>query len=165
MYQRVGAQAFKKDLKNIKLLCKEIGNPQDHFKSIHIAGTNGKGSTTHFTASILKASGLNVGIYSSPHYLDFRERIKIGNSFISKKEVVQFVNDQMDNIMKIRPSFFEITVAMAFNHFANHKVDVAVIEVGLGGRLDSTNIIKPILSIITNISLDHQSMLGNTLKK
>jgi dihydrofolate synthase/folylpolyglutamate synthase len=165
MYQRVGAQAFKKDLNNIKALCKHLDNPHKKFKSIHIAGTNGKGSTTHFTASILKEAGYKVGIYTSPHYKDFRERIKIGNEFITKKEVVSFVKDNLDIIKEIQPSFFEITVAMAFDHFAKNEVDVAVIEVGLGGRLDSTNVLKPLLSVITNISLDHQSMLGNTLKK
>ncbi len=165
MYQRIGAQAFKKDLKNIKLLSKALGNPQSQFKSIHIAGTNGKGSVSHFIASVLIENKLKVGIYTSPHYLDFRERIKIGNDFISKKEVIDFVNTNKQAIKKINPSFFEITVALAFDHFARHQVDIAIIETGLGGRLDSTNIITPLLSVITNIGLDHQNMLGNSLSK
>ncbi len=165
MYQRQGATAYKKDLDNIKALCSYLGNPQNQFKSIHIGGTNGKGSVTHLIAAALISSGYKVGIYTSPHYKDFRERIKIGKELISKKDVIQFIEDHREKIEEIRPSFFEITVAMAFKYFADAKVDYAVIEVGLGGRLDSTNIIKPILSVITNIGMDHSNMLGDTLEK
>lgn len=165
MYQKVGAIAMKKDLKNIIALCEELGNPQESFPSIHIAGTNGKGSTTHVLAAILKETGKKVGIYTSPHYKDFRERIKIGNQLATKGFVVDFVKKNKKVLEKIKPSFFEISVAMAFDYFAKEKVDIAIIETGLGGRLDSTNIITPILSVITNISLDHQIYLGNTLKK
>ncbi len=164
MYQRQGVSAFKKNLDNIIALCDLLGNPQNKFKSIHIAGTNGKGSTSHMIAAGLQANGYRVGLYTSPHYKDYRERIKINAEFISENEVIEFVKLYKKDFIKIQPSFFEITVAMAFSHFANQKVDIAIIETGLGGRLDSTNIITPILSIITNISLDHQSMLGNTLE-
>lgn len=163
MYQRIGAAAFKKDLTNIRALCTALGDPQNSFASIHIAGTNGKGSTAHLLAAILQAQGLKVGLYTSPHYKDFRERIKINGSFISPKAVIQFVTQNKMLFEDLQPSFFEITVAMAFEYFAHKKVDIAVIETGLGGRLDSTNIIQPILSIITNISFDHQQFLGNTL--
>lgn len=163
MYQRQGVSAFKKNLDNIIALCELLGNPQNKFKSIHIAGTNGKGSTSHMIAAGLQANGYRVGLYTSPHYKDYRERIKINAAFISENEVIEFVKIYKKDFRRIQPSFFEITVAMAFSHFANHKVDVAIIETGLGGRLDSTNIITPLLSIITNISLDHQSMLGDSL--
>jgi dihydrofolate synthase/folylpolyglutamate synthase len=165
MYQRIGDAAMKKDLTNIIALCKHLGNPQDTFPTIHIAGTNGKGSTTHILAAILQETGKKVGIYTSPHYKDFRERIKVGNTLASKEFIVNFVKENKKILKKIQPSFFEISVAMAFDYFAKEKVDIAIIETGLGGRLDSTNIITPILSIITNISLDHQSFLGNTLEK
>lgn len=164
MYQRVGDVAMKKNLDNIIALCKQLKNPQDKFPAIHIAGTNGKGSTTHILAAILQETGMKVGIYSSPHYKDFRERIKINGELASKKYIVDFVKDNQKILKKMKPSFFEISVAMAFQYFAEQKVDIAVIETGLGGRLDSTNIVHPILSIITNISMDHQDMLGNTLK-
>ncbi len=163
MYQRIGAAAFKKDLTNTLALCEAIGNPQQKLRTIHIAGTNGKGSTTHFLAAILAAQGLRVGIYTSPHYRDFRERIKIGAEYISEQAVIQFIADNKSILERIEPSFFEMTVAMAFDYFAKQNVDIALIEVGLGGRLDSTNIITPLLSVITNISFDHQAMLGNTL--
>lgn len=163
MYQRIGSEAFKKDLTNTVALCEALGNPQDKIKCIHVAGTNGKGSTTHFIASILAAQGLKVGIYTSPHYLDFRERIKIGSDYITEAAVIDFIAQAKPILEAIKPSFFEMTVAMAFDYFAKQNVDIAVIEVGLGGRLDSTNIITPLLSVITNISLDHQAMLGNTL--
>lgn len=163
MYQRQGAVAMKKDLGNILELCKALGNPQEQFKSIHIAGTNGKGSVTHILASILQKSGLKVACYTSPHYKDFRERIKINAQFISEQEIIDFVADNKQLIETIKPSFFEITVAMAFQYFAKEKVDIAIIETGLGGRLDSTNIITPLLSIITNISKDHTQFLGETL--
>jgi dihydrofolate synthase/folylpolyglutamate synthase len=165
MYQRVGKQAFKKDLTNIKAFAAYLGSPESSFDSIHIAGTNGKGSSAHMLAAILQAGGRRVGLYTSPHYKDFRERIKINGNYISKREVVQFVEKHEAFIKKQKPSFFEITVAMAFNYFATQKVDIAIIETGLGGRLDSTNIIRPLLSIITNISFDHEAMLGNTLPK
>ncbi|WP_316738098.1 folylpolyglutamate synthase/dihydrofolate synthase family protein [Pedobacter aquatilis] len=163
MFTRVGASAFKKDLTNTIVLCKAIGNPQHQFKSLHIAGTNGKGSTSHMLASILQAQGYKTGLYTSPHLKDFRERIRINGKMMSKADVKSFVSNNKKLIEQIEPSFFEVTVAMAFEHFAKHEVDVAVIEVGLGGRLDSTNIITPEISVITNISLDHTNMLGNTL--
>lgn len=163
MFQREGNTAFKKDLTNIRLLCEALGNPQDQFRSIHIAGTNGKGSTAHLLSAVFQASGYQTGLYTSPHYVDFRERIKIDGQLMAESFVVEFVADHKDLFERVRPSFFEITVAMAFSYFAQQKVDVAIIETGLGGRLDSTNIISPELSIITNISFDHQQFLGNTL--
>jgi dihydrofolate synthase/folylpolyglutamate synthase len=163
MYQRIGDAAIKKDLTNIRLLCEFLGQPQDTFPTIHIAGTNGKGSTSHMLASIFQAAGKKVGLYTSPHYVDFRERIKINGKMISRQAVVGFVEKYKDQWEKIQPSFFEITVAMAFDHFRNQKVDIAIIETGMGGRLDSTNIISPMLSVITNIGFDHTQFLGNTL--
>ena len=163
MYQRVGATAFKKDLTNIRALCDVLGHPHDRFRSIHVAGTNGKGSVTHIIAAGLMAGGHRTGCYTSPHYVDFRERIKIDGQLITEAEVVDFVDRIGDHLDRIEPSFFEITVAMAFDHFARHAVDCAVVEVGLGGRLDSTNIIRPELSVITNIGWDHMDMLGDTL--
>ncbi|MGZ5243211.1 MAG: bifunctional folylpolyglutamate synthase/dihydrofolate synthase [Bacteroidia bacterium] len=163
MFTRIGAAAYKKDLTNTLALCEAIGNPQYKFKSIHIAGTNGKGSTSHMLAAILQSAGYKVGLYTSPHLLDFRERIKINGVEIPEENVVKFIADNKAVIEEIEPSFFELTVAMAFGYFADEKVDFAVIETGLGGRLDSTNIITPELSIITNISFDHQNMLGETL--
>lgn len=164
MFQRVGKVAFKKDLSNIIKLCDHLNNPHDEFKAIHIAGTNGKGSAAHSIAAILQSSGYNTGLYTSPHLKEFTERIKIDGVEISKESVIDFVVKNKEIINKIKPSFFEMTVAMAFDHFAKQEVDIAVIETGLGGRLDSTNIITPILSLITNISLDHTGMLGDTLK-
>lgn len=163
MYHRVGATAYKKDLGNTLALCAHLGNPQQRFPTVHIAGTNGKGSVTHLMAAACQAAGLKTGMYVSPHYKDFRERIKINGSYIPKKKVVEFVSQHKEAIQRIQPSFFELCVAMAFQHFAEEKVDIAIIEVGLGGRLDSTNVIQPLLSIITNISFDHMDMLGNTL--
>jgi dihydrofolate synthase / folylpolyglutamate synthase len=165
MYQRVGAIAFKKDLTNIITLCEHLDNPQSKIKSIHVAGTNGKGSVTHILAAVAMQSGYKTGYYTSPHLVDFRERIKIDGKMIAKAKVVAFVQDNQAIIEKIQPSFFEITVAMAFDHFAKENVDIAIIETGLGGRLDSTNIIQPILSVITNIGHDHMDMLGDTLEK
>ena len=165
MYQRQGVSAFKKNLDNIIALCELLDNPQNKFQSIHIAGTNGKGSTSHMIAASLQANGYRVGLYTSPHYKDYKERIKINGVLISEQEVISFVENHKEDFIRIQPSFFEITVAMAFAHFANQNVDLAIIETGLGGRLDSTNIITPLLSIITNISLDHQSMLGDTLEQ
>ena len=163
MYQRQGTSAFKKDLTNIFALCEGLGSPQHNLKFIHIAGTNGKGSVSHIIAGILQSQGYSVGMYTSPHYKDFRERIKINGEFISKKYVSNFINKHQSLIEKIQPSFFEITVALALDYFASKAPDLVVMEVGLGGRLDSTNIISPMLSVITNISYDHQSVLGNTL--
>ncbi len=165
MYQRVGAIAYRKDLVNTIKLCEVLGNPHMRFKSIHIAGTNGKGSTSHMLASILQSSGYKTGLYTSPHLKEFTERIKINGKEINKGFVISFVNRIKDFAETIQPSFFEITVAMAFEYFAQQEVDVAVIEVGLGGRLDSTNIITPIVSVITNISYDHKDILGDTLEK
>jgi dihydrofolate synthase / folylpolyglutamate synthase len=163
MFTRIGSAAFKKDLTNTLALVDALDNPHLKFPQIHIAGTNGKGSTAHMTAVILQSMGLKVGLYVSPHYRDFRERIKINGEYISKKAVVRFVERNRTHFERIQPSFFEMTVAMAFDHFATEGVDIAVIEVGLGGRFDSTNIISPLLSVITNISFDHTDMLGNTL--
>ena len=163
MFQRIGAAAFKKDLSNIIILCESLGNPQAGFPCIHIAGTNGKGSVAHMLAAVLQEHKLKTGIYTSPHYRDFRERIKINGKKISQKYVIGFVHQNRSLIEELRPSFFEITVAMAFSYFKEQMVDFAVIETGLGGRLDSTNVIKPVLSVITNIDYDHQQFLGNTL--
>ncbi|MCB0632672.1 MAG: folylpolyglutamate synthase/dihydrofolate synthase family protein [Saprospiraceae bacterium] len=163
MFQRIGPAAFKKDLGNIQALMEALGNPHECFRSIHVAGTNGKGSVAHMLSAALQAQGYKTGLYISPHYRDFRERIKIDGRYISKKEIIAFVDTHRELMERIRPSFFEITVAMAFDCFCRKKVDVAVVEVGLGGRLDSTNIIHPVLSIITNISYDHQQFLGDTL--
>lgn len=163
MFTRVGAVAIKKDLHNTLAMCEALGNPQNKFKSIHVAGTNGKGSTSHMLAAIFQKAGYKTGLYTSPHLKDFRERIRINGKMVSKAFVKDFVKDQQKLIKEIEPSFFEVTVAMAFDFFAQEKVDVAIIEVGLGGRLDSTNIITPELSVITNISLDHTNILGNTL--
>ena len=165
MFNKLGNNAIKKGLKNIILLCESLDNPQNKFKSIHIAGTNGKGSTSHILASLFQSTGYKTGLYTSPHLFDFRERITINNQFISDTFVVDFVHKIKPHIEKINPSFFEVTVAMAYYYFAQQKVDIAIIETGLGGRLDSTNIIKPILSIITNIGLDHTQILGKTKAK
>lgn len=164
MFQRVGKYAFKKTLDNIEALCAALGNPEQQFKSVHLAGTNGKGSTTHILAAILQTAGYKVGVYTSPHYKDFRERIKINGEYISQQEVVDFVAQNKPQFESLQPSFFEMTVAMAFEHFARHQVDIALVETGLGGRLDSTNVLLPVLSIITNIGYDHQEQLGNTLE-
>lgn len=163
MFTRVGAVAFKKDLHNTILMCAQLGNPQNKFKTIHVGGTNGKGSTSHTLAAIFQQAGYKTGLYTSPHLKDFRERIRINGAMVPETFVTDFVNRQKETIEAISPSFFEVTVAMAFAYFAEEKVDIAIIEVGLGGRLDSTNIITPELSVITNISLDHTNMLGNTL--
>ncbi len=166
MFQRVGPKAFKTDLKNIEYLDALVDHPHRHFKSIHIAGTNGKGSTSFFIASLLSAAGYKVGLYTSPHYKSYRERIKVDGMMIPKRAVKSFVNGLIGQgvfDLKEKPSFFEITVAMAFNHFKEEQVDYAVIETGLGGRLDSTNVITPVLSVITNIGYDHMNFLGTTL--
>ena len=163
MFTRLGAVAIKKDLYNTVEMCNRLDNPQNKFKSIHIAGTNGKGSTSHMLAAILQKAGYKTGLYTSPHLKDFRERIRINGKMVPKSFVKNFVKNQAIAIEQIEPSFFEVTVAMAFDYFAKEKVDIAIIEVGLGGRLDSTNIITPELAVITNISLDHTNILGNTL--
>lgn len=163
MFSRIGDAAIKKDLTNIRLLCEALGNPQNRFKSIHIAGTNGKGSVSHSLAAVLQQAGYKTGLYTSPHLKDFRERIRVNGKMIAEDHVTAFIQTHHDLILKIMPSFFEITVAMAFDWFAKNKCKVAVVEVGLGGRLDSTNILLPEISVITNISLDHQYILGNTL--
>lgn len=163
MFQRVGPMAFKKDLANILAMCRLLGQPHEKFRSIHIAGTNGKGSVAHMLAAVFTAAGLKTGLYTSPHYRDFRERVKINGQLIPKKRVVKFVEQNKMAFEGIKPSFFEWTAALAFDYFATEKVDVAIIETGLGGRLDSTNIITPLLSVITNIGYDHQQFLGETL--
>lgn len=163
MFQRMGANAYKPGLDTSIALDKAFGNPHSRFPSIHIAGTNGKGSTAHTLAAILQSAGYKVGLYTSPHLVDFRERIRINGEMISHSAVVDFVNRYRALQLDCQPSFFELTMTMAFEYFAKEKIDIAVIETGLGGRLDSTNIISPILSIITNISFDHTAFLGDTL--
>jgi dihydrofolate synthase/folylpolyglutamate synthase len=165
MFSRIGAAAYKADLTNTIALCNTIGNPQTTFKSIHIAGTNGKGSTSHLLASIFQTAGYKTGLYTSPHLKDFRERIKIDGIMCDEDFVVSFIEKMKPQIEAINPSFFELTVAMAFEYFANQNIDIAIIETGLGGRLDSTNIIHPELSVITNIGFDHINILGDTLDK
>ncbi|MGD9329413.1 MAG: folylpolyglutamate synthase/dihydrofolate synthase family protein [Cyclobacteriaceae bacterium] len=165
MYQRIGNSAIKKDLKNTRKLCKALGHPQEKFKSVHVAGTNGKGSSSHMLASILARAGYKTGLYTSPHLKHFTERIKVNGQPVSESYIVEFVESVKPLIGQIKPSFFELTVAMAFDYFAREEVDIAVIEVGLGGRLDSTNVIMPEVSLITNISYDHQEMLGETLEE
>ena len=163
MYQNIGESAYKKDLSNIILICEHLNNPQNNFKSIHIAGTNGKGSCSHMLSSIFQEAGYNVGLYTSPHLVDFRERIKINGEMISKNSVSKFMHKNFDFFESNNLSFFEMTVGLAFDYFSKNKVDIAIIEVGMGGRLDSTNIINPILSVITNISLDHTRFLGSNI--
>lgn len=164
MYQRAGKAAYKADLANTLALDKYFGHPHRRFRTIHVGGTNGKGSVSHMLASVLQAAGYRTGLYTSPHLLDFRERIRIDGRMISETEVTQFVEQHRGVIERIAPSFFEMTVAMAFDYFARKEVDVAIVEVGLGGRLDSTNIITPDLSVITNIGLDHTMFLGDSLR-
>lgn len=164
-FTRVGKAAYKANLNNITLLCEALGNPQNKFRTVHIAGTNGKGSTSHMLASIFQEAGYKTGLFTSPHLKDFRERIRIDGEPISKARVIQFVKKNKALFDKIKPSFFEMNVALAFLYFAEKRVDIAIIETGLGGRLDSTNLIKPELSLITNISFDHTDLLGNTLEK
>jgi dihydrofolate synthase / folylpolyglutamate synthase len=165
LFSRIGAAAYKADLNNIRAIALTLNNPERKFKSIHIAGTNGKGSTSHMLSAILQKAGYKIGLYTSPHLHDFRERIRINGQMIPEKQVVKFVEHIQPIIDQIDPSFFEITVAMAFDWFAAEEVELAVIETGLGGRLDSTNIIIPELSVITNISYDHMDLLGDTLQK
>ena len=163
MYQNDGSTAFKKDLTNILALSKELGFPEQKFKSIHVAGTNGKGSTSHMLASILQEAGYKVGLYTSPHLKNFTERIRINGVEISEEKVTEFINGNKDFLEQQKMSFFEMTVGLAFDYFASEKVDIAIIEVGLGGRLDSTNCITPEVAVITNIGLDHTQFLGETL--
>ena len=164
VYQNSGSFKYKVDLDNIKNLSNHLGNPHHNFKTIHIAGTNGKGSTSHILSSILQESGYKTGLYTSPHLKDFRERVKINGGNIPEADVVEFVSSNKQYFEDNNLSFFEMTVGLAFDYFKNQKVDIAIIEVGMGGRLDSTNIIIPELSIITNIGLDHTKFLGTTLK-
>lgn len=163
MFTRQGAKAIKKDLHNTLAFCEYLGNPQKHLKTIHVAGTNGKGSTSHALASIMQSSGYKTGLYTSPHLVDFRERIRVDGQVVPQEWVVDFVKKHSDYIEDLKPSFFEVTVVMAFQYFYESGVDIAVIETGLGGRLDSTNIIHPELSLITNISWDHADVLGDSL--
>ena len=164
VYQRIGAAAYKADLNNTIALMKHLDNPENKFKSIHVAGTNGKGSVSHNLASIFQEAGYKTGLYTSPHLKDFRERIRINGKKISKQFVIDFTQSNQSFFEQLHPSFFEMTVGMAFQYFAKQKVDIAIIEVGMGGRLDSTNVITPQLSIITNISYDHIQFLGSTLE-
>lgn len=163
MFQRVGAAAYKANLDNTISICKALGNPEKKIKCVHVAGTNGKGSSSHMLAAILQQAGYKTGLYTSPHLIDFRERIKINGKLIPKTDVVKFVENYKTIFEDIEPSFFEWTVGLAFHYFAEQEVDVAIIEVGLGGRLDSTNVIKPQCCLITNIGFDHVNLLGNTL--
>ena len=167
MFHRIGAAAYKADLDNTFAICELLNHPENYLsgKSIHIAGTNGKGSTSHMLAAILQTAGYKTGLYTSPHLKDFRERIRINGKMIEENAVTGFVEKYRDDFEKIKPSFFEWTVGLAFNYFEHEKVDVAVVETGLGGRLDSTNVISPLLSVITNIGWDHMQLLGNTLEK
>lgn len=164
-YQRDGSSAYKPGLENIKKLCNFFGNPQDKIKTIHIGGTNGKGSTSNMLASVLQESGYKIGVYNSPHLVDFTERIKVNGKNCNKKFVYDFIQKLKELPSEIQPSFFEFTTIMAFEYFHKEKVDYAIIEVGLGGRLDSTNIIKPLVSAITNVQLDHQDLLGETIEE
>ena len=165
MYQTQGASAFKKDLTNTLLLAKHLNNPENGFKSVHVAGTNGKGSVSNMLASILQEAGYKVGLYTSPHLKDFRERIKINGQDISKEFVMDFMAQNKSFFEASQLSFFEMTVGLAFDYFTKEKVDVAIVETGMGGRLDSTNIITPLVSVITNIGFDHTQFLGDTLEK
>ncbi|HEX5024078.1 MAG TPA: Mur ligase family protein, partial [Agriterribacter sp.] len=165
MFSRIGVSAITKDLANTRLLCEGLNNPQDHFKSIHVAGTNGKGSVSHMLAAVLQAAGYTTGLYTSPHLKDFRERIKVNGEIVEEDFVVAFTQKIKPEIEALSPSFFEITVAMAFDYFRSRQVDVAVIETGLGGRLDSTNVVNPVLSVITNIGWDHMNILGGSLEE
>ena len=162
-YQHIGSSAYKPGLDNTNQLLQVLDNPHTKFKTIHVAGTNGKGSVSHFLASIFQSQGYKTGLYTSPHLVDFGERIRVNGKMIDRDYVVDFVDQNIDTFQTIQPSFFEATMSMAFNYFADNQVDIAIIEVGLGGRLDSTNVISPLISVITNISFDHMNLLGNTL--
>jgi dihydrofolate synthase/folylpolyglutamate synthase len=165
IYQRIGPAAYKANLENTKALDSYFEHPHRHFKSIHIAGTNGKGSVSHMIAAVLQKAGYKTGLYTSPHLKDFRERIRINGEMIPQEKVIQFVNKSKPIMEELNPSFFELTVAMAFQYFADEGVEIAVIETGLGGRLDSTNIVKPLVSVITNIGHDHMRFLGTTIQE
>ena len=165
MFQRVGPAAYKADLSNTLALCRILGNPENSFRSVHVAGTNGKGSVSHTIASVLQEAGYKTGLYTSPHLKDFRERIKINGQMIPEETVVKFIAAYKEQFEGLRLSFFEMTVGMAFDHFREERVDIAVIETGMGGRLDSTNVITPLISVITNIGYDHMQFLGDTLDK
>ncbi len=165
MFSRNGAKAYKADLKNTLTLCNYLGNPQNKIKTVHVAGTNGKGSTSHILAAIFQENGYKTGLYTSPHLKDFRERIKINGSMLTESFLIDFVEKTKAISEEIKPSFFELTFVMALEYFAQQKVDVAIIETGLGGRLDSTNVVTPLLSVITNIGFDHTDILGDTLSK
>lgn len=164
-FHQVGAAAYKPGLENTLRLMAHVGNPHEHLRAVHVAGTNGKGSTAHLIAAVLQASGLKVGLYTSPHLVDLRERIRVNGTPIPEAEVVAFIEQNRDFLDATQPSFFETMTALAFRYFVAQNVDIAVVEVGLGGRLDSTNVITPILSVITNIGMDHTEFLGNTLPK
>jgi dihydrofolate synthase/folylpolyglutamate synthase len=163
MYQRIGQAAFKKDLSNTLRMCEALGNPHQKFRSVHVAGTNGKGSSSHALAACLQAAGYKTGLYTSPHLKNFSERIRLNGEEISRQEIVDWVARHQPLIEEVKPSFFELTVVMAFDFFARHKVDIVIVEVGMGGRLDSTNVITPEVCLITRIGLDHMAFLGNTL--
>ena len=165
MYQQHGAAVYKEDLSRTELFASHLGHPENMFKSIHIGGTNGKGSTAHMLAAVLQKAGYKVGLYTSPHLKDFRERIRINGTKISEAFVIKFIQKNKPFLECQQLSFFEMTVCLAFDYFAKTKVDIGIVEVGLGGRLDSTNIISPILSVITNIGFDHTQFLGDTLQK
>ena len=165
MYQRIGSAAYKANLDNTIRLLDLLGNPQNNFKSIHVAGTNGKGTVSHTLASVFQECGYKTGLYTSPHLRDFRERIRINGEMIAEDDVISFIEKYKDDFENMELSFFEMTVGMAFDYFSKNKVDIAIVEVGMGGRLDSTNVIIPELSIITNISYDHVQFLGDTLEK
>lgn len=165
MFQRVGGAAYKPDLENTVKLLNYLGNPQEKFKAIHVAGTNGKGSVSHILASILQEAGYKTGLYTSPHLKDFRERIRVDGQMIEESEVIAFVGEHQSTFEKLKPSFFEMTVGMAFEYFAGKKVDFAVLETGMGGRLDSTNVSFPVITVITNIGYDHMQFLGENLEK
>jgi dihydrofolate synthase/folylpolyglutamate synthase len=164
MFTRDGVSAYKKDLDNTRALCALVGHPEQRLRTIHVAGTNGKGSSSHMLAAILQQAGYKTGLYTSPHLVDFRERIRINGLPITEEAVVDFIANYKQDIERIQPSFFEVTVAMAFSYFEKEGVDIAVIETGLGGRLDSTNIILPCISLITNIGMDHMNLLGDTIE-
>ncbi|TXK47679.1 bifunctional folylpolyglutamate synthase/dihydrofolate synthase [Pontibacter qinzhouensis] len=165
MYQRIGNAAFRKSLDNIIFLCDALGQPQHKFKTVHVAGTNGKGSSSHMLAAVLQSAGYKTGLYTSPHLKSFTERVRVNGAELEQDYLVNFVSLHKELFEKIKPSFFEMTVALAFEYFAHQQVDIAVIEVGLGGRLDSTNIIQPEVALLTNIGYDHQSILGDTLEE
>lgn len=164
-FETKGATAYKPGLERITAFCRHIGNPQRNFFTIHVAGTNGKGSVSHIIASVLQQAGYRTGLFTSPHLQDFRERIRVDGEMIPKQKVVNFVDKHHDKMVELELSFFEMTAALAFDYFAQSDVEVAVIETGLGGRLDATNIIVPVVSVITNIGLEHTALLGDTLQK